>query len=106
MFQVLIYSTSMSSKTISYSELECRSQTTKQTSTYGSANFGVSPIQTDKQMREQAVLLVEYTPLPPGKGVYKPKKMTKFFKLVYPPYPSKTTAINNLIRKYFLWEII
>ena len=26
--------------------------------------------------------------------------MTKFFKLVYPPYPLKTTAINNLIRKY------
>ena len=25
--------------------------------------------------------------------------MTKFFKLVY-PYPLKTTAINNLIRKY------
>ena len=30
--------------------------------------------------------------------------MTKFFKLVYPPYPPKTTAINNLIRKYFFYE--
>ena len=43
----------MSSKTISYLELECRSQTAKQTSTYCSANFGVNPIQTDKQMSEQ-----------------------------------------------------
>ena len=43
-----------------------------------------------------------YPPItPPVRGVYKPKKMTKFFKLVYPPYPPKTTAINNLIRKYF-----
>ena len=48
-----------------------------------------------------------YPPItPPVRGVYKPKKMTKFFKLVYPPYPPKTTAINNLIRKYFLWEVI
>ena len=30
-----------------------------------------------------------YPPLPPVRGVYKPKKMTKFFKLVYPPYPLK-----------------
>ena len=36
------------------------------------------------------LLLVEYTPhYPPVRGVYKPKKMTKFFKLVYPPYPLK-----------------
>ena len=46
-----------------------------------------------------------YPPItPPVRGVYKPKKMTKFFKLVYPPYPPKTTAINNLIRKYFFNE--
>ena len=38
-----------------------------------------------------------YPHYPPVRGVYKPKKMTKFFKLVY---PLQTTAINNLIRKY------
>ena len=42
------------------------------------------------EIKFERMLLVEYTPpLPPVRGVYKPKKITKFFKLVYPPYPLK-----------------
>ena len=60
--------------------------------------FKISKIQAKNAARRI------YPPLPPGKGVYKPQKMTKFFKLVCPPYSPKTTAINNLIRKYFFMK--
>ena len=53
------------------------------------------PLDKDKRIYKQIilanaqdhVLLVEYTPITPGQGVYKPEKMTKFFKLVYPLTP-------------------
>ena len=35
----------------------------------------------------------------PLRGYINPKKLTKFYKKVY-PLPLKTTTINNLIRKY------
>ena len=46
-----------------------------------------------------SVARIIYPPITPGEGYIKPKNLTKIFKKVY-HLPLKTTAINNLIRKY------